>query len=265
MDEVQCDGDESRLVDCTFPGFGTVTCASNRAVEIDCLKQNPDPMPQQGDLRFGYVRTETAERVRGLVEVFNAGYWGRVCDDNFDVFDASVVCRQLEYSSIGTLVVVHNDTVHDTYLSLSHTILCNVLYFEILIDAFVYPNIAVDLNTGIIWLDEVQCDGTESALVDCTSPGVGVVDCPANRAVEVDCTRQNPDPLPAQGDIRFRSVRVENASTIRGLIEVFHAGVWGSVCDDGFDVSDAAIACAQLGYSSNGTVGLSLNECGVSS
>ena len=101
MDEVQCAGTELRLADCPFPGFGVVTCASNRATDISCLRQDPDPLPEQGDIRFGFVRSETADSIRGLVEVFNAGRWGRVCDDNFDVFDASVVCRQLKYSAIG--------------------------------------------------------------------------------------------------------------------------------------------------------------------
>ena len=33
-----------------------------------------------------------------------------------------------------------------------------------------------------------------------------------------------------------------------GTIHLKHNNVWGSVCDDGFDVNDAAVVCRMLGY-----------------
>ncbi len=72
--------------------------------------------------------------LEGRVEVFHNGEWGTVCDDGWDTTDASVVCRELGFSSDGAI-----------------------------------PHIraAFGQGTGQIWLDDTQCRGSEERLIDC--------------------------------------------------------------------------------------------------
>ena len=44
-------------------------------------------------------------------------------------------------------------------------------------------------------------------------------------------------------------VRLAGSSlSYQGRLEVFHNGVWGTVCDDFFSDVDARVACYSLGY-----------------
>ncbi|PRD29337.1 UNVERIFIED_CONTAM: Lysyl oxidase-like protein 2 [Trichonephila clavipes] len=47
-----------------------------------------------------------------------------------------------------------------------------------------------------------------------------------------------------EGTIRL----VGGKNTREGNVEIFHLGIWGSICDDEWDITEANIACKILGF-----------------
>ncbi|XP_010189718.1 PREDICTED: macrophage receptor MARCO [Mesitornis unicolor] len=87
---------------------------------------------------------------RGRVEVFHNGYWGTICDDGWDTKDAAVVCRMLGYSRA--------------------------------VSAFTAAG-----GTGQIWLDEVDCRGSEGSIFTCSKANWGVHNCFHSEDAGVEC------------------------------------------------------------------------------
>ena len=79
--------------------------------------------------------------MEGRVEVFHAGHWGTVCDDDWDIVDGNVLCRQLGYSSA---LSVNTSSIP---------------------------------GTGPIWYDNFGCLGYEPRLIECSSVGLGNHNC----------------------------------------------------------------------------------------
>ncbi|NXX59900.1 DMBT1 protein, partial [Scopus umbretta] len=145
-------------------------------------------------------------RCAGRVEVFHNEKWGTVCDDSWDFMDAKVVCRQLD---CGTVVLA--------------------------------PRRArFGQGQGPIWLDNVNCMGTEAALSECRAKGWGVHGCEHGEDASVVCSGNH---RPSSEALRL----VNGPHHCAGRVEVFHNKQWGTICDDGWDLNDAAVVCRQLG------------------
>ena len=90
----------------------------------------------------------------GRVEVYHEGEWGTICDDSWDMNDAIVVCRQLNYS-----FAIRKSSRAE-----------------------------FGPGEGPIWLDNVLCNGSEQTLVECFHNGWNDHNCVHSEDAGVVCT-----------------------------------------------------------------------------
>lgn len=89
-----------------------------------------------------------------------------------------------------------------------------------------------------------SCTGLESRLSECVGFNNGYLHlCGRSDVVGVVC-RQPDNGTCVHGYVRL----VGGARPSEGRVEVCAAGIWGTVCDDDFDASEAKVVCRQLGY-----------------
>uniref|UniRef100_A0A3Q3ADF9 Neurotrypsin n=1 Tax=Kryptolebias marmoratus TaxID=37003 RepID=A0A3Q3ADF9_KRYMA len=298
-----CRGDEATLSKCRSRTFVTGDCSHGNEAAAACAPPEGSGPP----LRL--VGGE--EDFEGRVEVFHAGRWGSVCDDQWDDRDAEVVCRQLGFGEVakawswahfgqgsgpilldavkctgnelfldqcphgdweqhncdhmedagvscspytdgvvrlvggdtpweGRVEVFHNGdwgTVCDDHWTQQHAeVVCRQLGYRG--HAEVVADGAFGEGVGLILLDDVHCEGSETSLLDCRHGIWGRTDC--SHSEDVGVLFILPGPL-----VRL----VGGGSRKEGRVEVYLHGDWGSICDSGWNDLNAAVVCRQLGHS----------------
>ncbi|XP_043542452.1 deleted in malignant brain tumors 1 protein-like [Chiloscyllium plagiosum] len=186
LDDVLCDGTESSLDQCVATHWGEHNCQHYEDAGVQCSGPLP-PRLQEG-----------LHACSGRVEIYKNSSWGTVCDHEWDIMDASVVCRQLR---------------------------CGV---------------AVSVNSSFgpgedpIWLDNFRCVGTEGTINECPREQRNINNCTHSQDAGVTCSGRFPVRL------------VDVNSRCSGRVEILYKSTWGTVCDDGWDLTNGDIVCRQL-------------------
>ncbi|XP_026196105.1 lysyl oxidase homolog 3B isoform X2 [Anabas testudineus] len=191
-------------------------------------KPSPSSQSQTERLKVrlaGYPRKHN----EGRIELFYKGEWGTICDDDFSISNANVLCRQLGFVSA-------TGWTHSAKYG---------------------------KGQGKIWLDNVLCNGGEKSIEFCKSRGWGNSDCTHDEDAGVVCKDEripgfvDSNIIDAQVDeskieeVRLRPVVAmakKKLPITEGVVEVKYKDGWAQICDLGWTIKNTRVVCGMLGF-----------------
>ncbi|XP_070775968.1 lysyl oxidase homolog 3B [Enoplosus armatus] len=206
------------------------TTPSNAATPAPTSAPTPSPSAQSQTERLkvrlaGYPRKHN----EGRIELFYKGEWGTICDDDFSITNANVLCRQLGFVSA-------TGWTHSAKYG---------------------------KGQGKIWLDNVLCNGGEKSIEFCKSRGFGNSDCTHDEDAGVVCKDEripgfvDPNVIDAHVDenkieeVRLRPVVAmakKKLPITEGVVEVKYKDGWAQICDLGWTIKNTRVVCGMLGF-----------------
>uniref|UniRef100_A0A671WCR5 Lysyl oxidase homolog n=1 Tax=Sparus aurata TaxID=8175 RepID=A0A671WCR5_SPAAU len=213
------------------------TTPSSRATPTPTSAPTPSPSPSPKPVTdrlkvrlAGYPRKHN----EGRVELFYKGEWGTICDDDFSITNANVLCRQLGF-------VAATGWTHSAKYG---------------------------KGQGKIWLDNVMCGGGEKSIEFCKSRGWGNSDCTHDEDAGVVCKDER---IPGFVDSNSTLISSEQAHVdenkveevrlrpvvamakkrlpiSEGVVEVKYKDGWAQICDVGWSIKNTRVVCGMLGF-----------------
>ncbi|XP_043368876.1 lysyl oxidase homolog 3 isoform X1 [Dermochelys coriacea] len=186
----------------------------------------PTAQSQGPKLKFrlaGYPRKHN----EGRIEVFYNEEWGTICDDDFTLANAHVLCRHLGF-------VAATGWAHSAKYG---------------------------KGIGRVWLDNVNCGGSEKSIADCRSRGWGNSDCSHEEDAGVICKDErilgyvDSNIIEAEQnqveELRLRPVvsgARKRLPVTEGVVEVRYKEGWAQICDKGWNHKNSRVVCGMMGF-----------------
>uniref|UniRef100_A0A8C8G8Z8 Lysyl oxidase homolog n=1 Tax=Oncorhynchus tshawytscha TaxID=74940 RepID=A0A8C8G8Z8_ONCTS len=182
-----------------------------------CQAQSDTELPPGTPIIQLRLAGDKRKHYEGRVEVYYNGEWGTVCDDDFSIHAANILCRELGF-----------------------------------VEAVSWsPSSKYGKGEGRIWLDNVHCSGRERTLAQCKSNGFGVSDCKHSEDVGVVCNQRHTGILNVQiEEVRIRAIysQRKRVPITEGYLEVKDGGKWRQICDEEWTEMNNRVICGMYGF-----------------
>ncbi|NWY70587.1 LOXL2 oxidase, partial [Erithacus rubecula] len=215
---MECSGSEAHISSCQLGSQAghNSSCASGMPAVVSCVPGRAFAPSSHSGFRKAFRQEQPLVRLKGgantgegRVEVLKNGEWGTVCDDNWNLVSASVVCRELGFGSAREAIT----------------------------------GARLGQGMGPIHLNEIDCTGFEKSVTDCkfNTESQG---CNHEEDAAVRC---NVPAMGFQNQLRLSGGRNPYEGRVEVLAERNGTLRWGTVCSHNWGTVEAMVVCRQLG------------------